>query len=165
MGLSALLVLLMIALWIIYLVAPMQVEEKRLAEIERQIKLHKSGVKGIEDLKKEVEALNSEIQTIKVFKEGRPSALTILRDLTRILPKSVWLTRLRITQSTVELEGYSSSASEILSRLETSKYLTRAEFSSPTFRDLRLNADRFTIKTEIRGVKEAKGAPGKNEKK
>jgi Tfp pilus assembly protein PilN len=169
-GLSVILVLLMTALWIMYLIAPIRVEEKRLEEIDRQIKFRKSGVKDVEDIKKEIEALNSEIQTVVGFKQGSPPALTILRELTTILPKSVWLTRVRITQSMVEIEGYSGSASEILSRLEASKYLSRAEFSSPTFRDVRMNADRFNIKMEIRGVKEPKdreekGARGKNEKK
>ncbi|MGD0280864.1 MAG: PilN domain-containing protein [Dissulfurispiraceae bacterium] len=161
MGLSVILLLLITALWVVYFIAPIQVEEKRLTEIERQIKLRKSGVKDIENIKQEIEDLDSEVQKIREFKEGKPPALTILRELTTILPKSVWLTRVRITQSTVEMEGYSSSSSEILSRLETSKYLTKAEFSAPTFRDLRLNADRFNIKAEIRVVKEAKGKEAK----
>ncbi len=164
-GLTVILVLLMAALGIMYLIAPIKVQERRLVEIERQIKLRKSGVKEIEDIKKETDALNSEVRTVRGFKEDSPPALTILRELTTILPKSVWLTRVRITQTRVEIEGYSGSASEILSRLEASKYLTKAEFSSPTFRDVRMNADRFNIKIQIRGAKEEKVAGGKNEKK
>ncbi len=164
-GLSILLSALLIALWIVYLIAPIQVEKKRLGDIERQIRLRKSGMKDLETLNKEIDALNSEIETVSGFKENGPMTLTILRELTTILPTSVWLTRVRITQSTVEIEGNSSSASGILSKLESSKYFRKAEFSSPTFRDVRLGADHFNVRMEIRGSKEEKGAPRNNEKK
>jgi len=59
----------------------------------------------------------------------------------------------RITQTTVELEGYASSATGLLPKLEASQYFKKAEFASPTFRDTRMNADRFNIKTELKGVK------------
>ena len=167
MGLTVVLVVFLIVLWIAYQLAPIQVEENRLGEIERQIKLHKSGERDWETLKKQIDAVNSELETIKGFKENRPMTLTILKELTAVLPQSAWLTRARIGESTVEIEGYSkSSASELLARLEASKDLGKAEFASPTFRDVRMQADRFNIKMEIRGIKQGKaGAPHKNEKK
>ncbi len=166
MGLTAVLVVLLVVLWIVTALAPIQVEEKRLGEIERQIKLRKSGVKDWEALKNQIDAVNSEIETINGFKENRPMTLTILKELTAVLPTSAWLTRARISQSTVDIEGYTtSSASELLARLEASKHLGKAEFSSPTFRDVRMKSDRFNIKMEIRGIKEGKEAPHKDEKK
>ena len=115
-------------------------------------------VKKVETLKKEVDALESEVSTINSFKKGKPIALQILKELTAILPKSAWLTRARITDTTVEIEGYAAAATELLSKLEASPYLKKVEFASPTFRDVRLNSDRFVIKMEIEGpAKEAEG--------
>ena len=115
-------------------------------------------VKKVETLKKEVDALESEVSTINNFKKGKPMALQILKELTAILPKSAWLTRARITDTTVEIEGYAAAATELLSKLEASPYLKKVEFASPTFRDVRLNSDRFVIKMEIEGPgKEAEG--------
>ena len=166
MGLTAALVVLLIALSILYQLAPVQLETKRLAEIDRQIKIRKSGVKDWDALKNQIDAISGEIETIKGFKENRPMTLTILKELTQVLPQSAWLTRLYIAQSTVNIEGYTtSSASELLSRLEASKHLGKAEFASPTFKDLHMKSDRFNIKMEIRGIKEVKGAPHKDEKK
>lgn len=42
-------------------------------------------------------------------------------------------------------------------------YFKKAEFSSPTFRDTRMNADRFNIKMEIEGVKEIQKEKGDDE--
>jgi general secretion pathway protein L len=140
-------------MWILYLVAPLRVEEKRLQEIDHQIMLRKEEVKKVEALKKEIEALNTEITTINDFKGKKRMALNILKELTSILPKTAWLSRVRTTDVTVELEGYAASATGILSKLEASPYFEKAEFASPTFRDTRMNADRFNIRLAIEGVK------------
>jgi len=139
-------------LWIVYLVAPLQIEEKRLEEIDRQIMSRKEEVKKVEALKKEIEALGGEIATINNFKENRRMSLDIIKELTAILPKTAWLSRVRVSETNVDLEGYASSASGLLSKLETSSFFKKVEFSSPTFRDTRMNADRFNIKMEIEGV-------------
>ncbi len=154
---TIILMLSIIAMWILYIIAPLKIEGKRLNEIDRQIMIRKEDVKKVEALKKEIDALSNEISTISNFKENRPMALSILKELTAILPKTTWLTRVRITESTVDIEGYAGSASMLLPKLEASNYFKKAEFASPTFRDARMNADRFNIKMEIEGVKENEG--------
>ncbi len=150
---SIVLVAALVVLGIIYLVSPLRIEGNRIQEIDRQIDMRKEDVRKVEALKKDIENAQAEISTIEDFRAARPMTLTIIRELTTILPKSAWLTRVRITETTVEIEGYASSATELLPKLEASKYLQKVEFSSPTFRDARMNADRFNIKMEIEGVK------------
>ena len=151
--LTAILILASLAMWTVYMVAPLQIEKKRLEEIDRQITTRKEDVKKVEALKKEIEGLNSEVSSIDDFKEKRPMVLEILKELTTILPQTTWLTRVRITEKTVDIEGYASSATGLIPKLEASKYFKKAEFASPTFRDARQNADRFIIKMEIEGAK------------
>lgn len=79
-------------------------------------------------------------------------ALDVLKELTLILPKNAWLSRVRIDTSNIYIEGYASSATGLLPKLEASAYFKKAEFASPTFRDTRMNADRFNIKAELEGV-------------
>ena len=110
-------------------------------------------VRKAEAVKREVDGLEAEIAAIARFKTERPVALEILRELTAIVPKSTWLSRARITDTAVDLEGYSATATDILPLLEASPYFKKAEFASPTLRDARLNADRFTIRTELEGLK------------
>lgn len=164
-ALTIILMISILAIWILYIIAPLRIEEKRLQEIDRQIMLRKDEVKKVEALKKEIETLNNEIATITNFKENRPMALNILKELTTILPKTAWLTRVRITETTVDIEGYAGSATGLLPKLEASPYFKKTEFASPTFRDERMNVDRFVIKMEIEGVKkeEIKGKEGTEE--
>jgi general secretion pathway protein L len=164
-GLTLALTLSLLALLVIYMVAPLRVEGRRLGEIDRQIAARKDEVRKVEALKKEIDELNTDITTIMNFKEGKPKALDIVKELTTILPKTTWLTRVRVTDTTVEIEGYASSATEMLPKLEASKLFKKAEFASPTFRDARMNSDRFVIKMEIEGIKKPEGEGPKNAKK
>jgi general secretion pathway protein L len=150
--LTVILLLMILGLWIVYLVAPMQIEQKRLVEIDRQLASRKEEVKKVEALKKERQALEGETATINDFKRNRRMSLDILKELTAILPKSAWLSRVRVSQTNLDLEGYASSATGLLSKLEASPFFKKVEFSSPTFRDTRMNADRFNIKMEIEGI-------------
>jgi len=150
------------ALCVFWLISPLQIEEKKIEAIDREIMARRDEVKKAEVLKKDLEGVEKEISTINSFKSSRPMVLNLIREMTGVLPKNTWLSRLRITDTTIEIEGYSASATEILPKLEASAYFKKAEFSSPTFRDTRLNADRFIIKMEIETSPEEKV---KNEKK
>ncbi len=144
---------LLFLIWIVRLVAPLRIEEERLRYIEGQIKLRKGSVRDIETLRKEMDLVGSETGTINKFMEKRTLALAVLKELTILLPKSAWLTRLKVTETAVEIEGYASSATDLLPRLESSRLFGKAEFASQTFRDTRTNSDRFNIKMKIKGTK------------
>lgn len=146
---TTILVIAVVLLSLVYFITPLRIEERRLHAIEEQIAQKKAEARKVELLKKEVEDLRDEITSINNFKEGRTSSLSILKEMTLILPKNAWLTRFRITETNVDIEGYAGSATELLPKLEASRYFRKAEFSSPTFRDARMNADRFIIKMEI----------------
>jgi len=155
MAVTLVLAIILLVALIPFVMLPLQREERRLTEIDRQISLRKEEVMKVEGLRKEADILMNEMAAIRAFKEKRPTALVVMKELTGILPKTAWLTRMKMTETTVDIEGYAASASEILPRLEQSQYFRKVEFSSPTVRDTRLNADRFVMKMEIEGfVKE-----------
>lgn len=152
LALTIFLLIILASIGALYTAAPLYIENNRIEEIDRQIASRKDEVKKVEALKKEIEALNKDIATINGFKNDRHMTLNIIKEFTSITPKSAWLTRMRITDKIVEIEGYAGSATELLPKLETSKFLQKVEFASPTFRDARMNSDRFSIKMEIEGL-------------
>lgn len=164
-ALTILLLLAIAAVWIFYLVAPLKIEEKRLQKISGQITLKKEEAKKVEALKKEAESLHERISEINNFKHDSTMTMNVLRELTSILPKNAWLSRARITSTSVDIEGYAGKATELLPKLEASKYFRKVEFSSPIMRDARMTAEKFNIKMEIEGAKNHKSGDIKNEKK
>ena len=151
---SAILLLIIAILGLYWILSPLQIEERKLAALDREIVLCREDVKKVEALKKEVENAQKEILAISDFKTSRPMALVLLKEMTRILPKKAWLSRMRIANTVVEIEGYAASATELLPKLEASPYFQKVDFASSTFRDARMNADRFAIKMEIEGLPE-----------
>jgi general secretion pathway protein L len=159
---TVILVAVSIGLIIPCIIAPLLHETKRVKEIERQIAMRKEGVSKVEELKKEIDSVAKDVTAIEDFKEKRPMLLAILKEVTTVLPKNVWLTHARVTDTGVELEGYAASASSLLSILEQSKYLKKVEFAMPTTRDQRLKADRFLLKMELEGFDATRPTGGGN---
>ncbi|MBI5050019.1 MAG: PilN domain-containing protein [Nitrospirae bacterium] len=145
--------LIIVALWLGYTLMPLKIEEKRLGKIDSEIAIRKGDIKKFEWLTKDIKEIQKEISDIRSLKESRPMALDILRELTTILPKNAWLTRMHITENTAEVEGYAASATGLLSKLEASRYFKKVELASPAFKDIKKGVDRFSIRMEIEGAK------------
>ena len=151
----------LVALGLFWILSPLQTEAQKIETMDREIAARKAEVKKIEALNKDMDNVKKEIAAIGAFKTSRPMTLIMLKEMTRSLPKNAWLSRVRIAESVIEIEGYAASATELLPKLEASDYFKKVDFASPTFRDTRMNADRFTIKMEIEGLPEEIAANGK----
>lgn len=152
-ALAIALLCIIVAMLVPYLIVPLQIEKAKLNQINSNIASRKAEVRKVEALKKEISALETDISQIRDFKNSKPMTLNIMRELTTLLPSTVWLTRTRITEQTVEIEGYAATATTILPKLEQSKMFQKVEFTSPTVRDARMNADRFVMRMELEGTK------------
>jgi general secretion pathway protein L len=152
MALTVLLLCALIASGLFWVASPLQIAERKTEVINREIAARKDEAKKVEALKKELDGLEKEIAAINAFRTARPLTINLLKEMTRVLSNNVWLSRVRFTESTAEIEGYALSAADILPKLEASRYFKKVEFASPTTRDVRLNADRFIIKMEIEGL-------------
>ncbi len=144
------------ALGVFRMVSPLQMEYKKAEVIDGEIAARRDEVRKIEALKKDMQGLENEIATIESFKASRPMVLDLLKEMTQALPKNVWLSRLRFAASTAEIEGFAASAAEIVPRLESSRHFRKVEFTSSTFRDIKMNMDRFSVKMEISVLPEEK---------
>jgi len=153
---SAVLLIALAALGLFWLISPLTFAERKIEAIDREIAARRDEVLKIEAVKRDLDGVEKEIATIHSFKNAQPVKLNLLKEIATVLPKTAWLSRARITDAAVEIEGYASSATEILPRLEASPYFKKVEFAAPTSRDTRLNMDRFSIKMEIEGLPEGK---------
>jgi Tfp pilus assembly protein PilN len=87
---------------------------------------------------KAVDALAAErVRTRRVLaglesvQRGSLPALPLLRELTEVMPDTVWLQALNMSREGVELTGQSDAASQLIPLLESSRWLERVEFTSP----------------------------------
>lgn len=149
-ALTVLLIVLMLGVFGVSTYLPIERDQRQLAEIEQQIAAKKREAKAAEAVLAEIGVLKAEMETINDFREDQPLKIVLWKELTDSLPKTTWLTRLRITQTGVECEGYAKSAAELLPILEKTAYFHKAEFVTPTLRDPKTNQERFVIKMELK---------------
>jgi len=158
---TSVLLLALTVLGIACAVAPLHVEKAKLQEIEKQIALHKDEIRRIELLQKDIDALDGEINSIADLRKKSPGALRVIKELTAILPKTSWLSRIRISAATVDIEGLATtSPAEFLPGIEASTLFKKVEFAAPTVRDSAMKADRFVMKMELRGAGQEEGKRG-----
>jgi Tfp pilus assembly protein PilN len=75
--------------------------------------------------------------------------LDMLQQLTKLLPDGTWLQELHMSQDTVEINGYSNHAAELVPPLENSPFFTQVEFTAPITRDNQ-NREVFRIRMRLK---------------
>jgi Tfp pilus assembly protein PilN len=159
--LTTLLVLAFFALTASNVFVPIIQEEKKLAKINSVLSFKLEEAKKVDALRKEIDNIQGEIARVNDFKNRRRPANAIFKELSKGIPNSAWLTRMRISESKLEIEGYASSATAILTSLEASDYFAKAEFASPIYKDVKRNAERFTMRMEMEGASKANEGKGR----
>ncbi len=77
-------------------------------------------------------ALEAEMGVLKsIDGKGRPGPLSVLQELSMLLPADTWLTGMDYNGDTVSIEGYSARASRLLMILSKSRYMKDFEFAGP----------------------------------
>jgi Tfp pilus assembly protein PilN len=113
-------------------------------------------LRRLEDPAQQVRRQNQETTTLEtraaVLEELRASnwqKLRLLEQLTKLLPDGTWLQQLQISEDTVEINGYSNHAAELVPPLENSPYFTQVEFTAPITRDNQ-NREIFRIRMRLK---------------
>jgi len=88
-------------------------------------------------------------------RRARPSAVMLLEELTDRLPDQSWIRFMTVETGTLKLEGSSASAAEMISHLETSKWISGAKFLSPTVTDPVTGLERYRITATVTPVWDA----------
>jgi len=84
-------------------------------------------------------------------KNQSPDKLQLLYDLTSLLPDNTWVSRLKIDEKGVTLQGESGKASDLIELLEQFKRFENVRFNSPVTRNPTTNKEQYEIQMELTG--------------
>lgn len=91
------------------------------------------------------------------LKNQRISALVVLENLSRLLPDTVWLDGLTITEANLLIAGFSTNAAALPSLLENSLLFSSATFTAPIERahipnesEAPLDVERFNLRVQLK---------------
>ncbi|MFB3884252.1 MAG: PilN domain-containing protein [Thermodesulfobacteriota bacterium] len=130
-----------------------------LETVNAEIKKRKPEVEAVENLQKQKETMAKEIFDFEKIRSGETSKIDILKELTQLLPGTVWIWNFKYNGKEIEISGYADSAPELISLLDKSPLFERVEFLSPVTKDRQFKPEgdkekeRFRIKVRIEGRK------------
>lgn len=124
-------------------------ENRRLADVNRQITALDQEVRTVEQVLKDVERKRRLLQTIESAETTSLRPLPVMRDLTELMPNDAWLTLLSFDLKGVELTGQANAAAALIPLLENSPRFERVEFSSPVTRGR--DREQFRIRASWEG--------------
>ncbi len=125
--------------------------------IHREIKNLKPAVEAIEEVQKRRDALRKEILELERIRSAEVSKIEILRELSQILPATVWVWNFKYSGREFEISGFADSASELISLLDRSPLFERVEFLAPVTKErerregIDRERERFKIKVRLEG--------------
>jgi Tfp pilus assembly protein PilN len=126
-------------------------ERRSLADLTARVKQVQTEAAKVEQLKGEVDRLESQIAALEKIDRGEVRKLDVLRELFQILPKGVTLTLFSVDGREARIGGsITGSASNLITILEESPLFENAQFTSPVASRGAETQD-FQIKTILEG--------------
>ncbi len=131
--------------------------QTELRSVTEEMTKRKPEVEAIERLQKEKEVLLKEMAELEKIGSEEVSKIEILKELTRLLPDSVWIWNLKYNGKEVDMTGYADSASDLISLLDKSPLFEKVEFLAPVTKERLLRPEgpqekeRFRIKAKLEG--------------
>jgi len=121
--------------------------ETILASLNQQLEEIKPRAYGLKDIDQEFSTLSAQIESLNAIDRRSPVKLPILLELSRILPKNTWASRINIQPGKVEIKGLSASASGLIPKLEASPIFRQVTFKGSVIK--RGDKENFTIQLEL----------------
>jgi len=135
---------------IIALVAAAQHWSYRVAsDREGDLILAQSQAVGVEALRQKLAILNQKISFLNEVK-ARPSAGQITEEVARLLPDDAWLGELNINDQTLQLQGESVRATDLLRIFSASPLFANVQFEAPLTTAQGQNDQQFDITMTVK---------------
>lgn len=90
-----------------------------------------------------------QVMSIRNEKLGAVAVVSIVEEMSRIIPDSTWLTDVQIDGGKVLFSGFSRSAAALIPILEESKLFRAPTFRTPVVRVANQQGERFTISMDV----------------
>jgi general secretion pathway protein L len=112
-------------------------------------------VEIVDKLQKRQEEFRKEIEELEKIKAEEVSKNEMLKELTQVLPATVWIWNFKYNGKEVEVSGFADSASDLIPLIDKSPMFEKVEFSGPVTMERMMRGtetkekQRFKIKARL----------------
>ncbi|MEP7010444.1 MAG: PilN domain-containing protein [Acidobacteriota bacterium] len=129
---SIVLCLLAFGIWWWLLHQQIATEDTKIADAERKVDELAPVIKQVEDFKKKKEEIERKLGVIDNLKSAQRGPVHVMDDISRALPELLWLDRLKMSSSNIELEGRAFNTNAVANFIENLDKMPA--FEEPTLR-------------------------------
>ena len=91
-----------------------------------------------------------QVKTINEFASQQPTLISILDEISKVLPDTAWVKRFHLRDNELVLQGFASNASEVLAILDSSSMFSSPTLRSPITREPEKEIERFNLVIRVR---------------
>ena len=126
--------------------------ENALQRLEAQTALLKVKAQRAREAQARNQAAMAEITSLYRLRSEAVSKVSLLEELTRLLPDNAYITDIKIDGGTVDLSGLAKGASGLIPILERSSMFVDATSTAPLTFDQQQDKERFSIRVHVRSA-------------
>ncbi len=130
-------------------ILPVLVGEGQVEALRQQLKPLQKKIQKVQLQQQEIDRLLAETQKLVELKRSIPTLNEILFHLTHLLPDNTWLTHFKLQDNSIQIQGQSGTASNLIEILESSPVFENVRFISPLTQDKRTGKERFQISAQV----------------
>jgi len=153
-----------------YLNGKLQEKQEEVAQAQKEVDALQAVIKEVEDFKKKKKNLADKIAIINDLKSNQRGPVRVMDYISRALPELLWLDRLKMNASTIEIEGRAFNPNAVANFMDNLDKVSNSAFKEPVLKDTNAegNVYRFSIafdytflpKKPAEGGAATPGAPG-----
>lgn len=137
------------ALLAITMTFSLYLREHQIAALEQAIADVRGEANQVAKIRSQIENASEAAGFLAMRRAESPLAIELLADITRILPDDTFLERLVISKTSVQMQGKSKNAQQLIELVNRSDFLGSAAFRGSTRLDARTGLEIFEINAEI----------------
>lgn len=141
------LILALMGLWVGISFYKIHGYEQTLLSLNQQLKEVKSDALQLQKIDRRFSDLDLQFETLNAIEKQSPLKLPIISELSRVLPEDTWITAMTIRGRLLKVTGYSTSASELIQKLEDSPVFREVAFQGSVVK--RSKNEKFTIHMKL----------------
>ena len=125
-------------------------EKRMVAEaLSQKVAQAKSEAEDAVRLRQELDRLAEDGRFLTDQKQRSPLVLSVLGELTRLLPDDTWIYQLQASRREIRVAGYSSAASALIGLVDQSPLFQTPRFQSPVTQDPQTGLEQFNLSFEL----------------
>ena len=141
-------------LFVAALVIPIWQKRSAVIALHAPLSKAKSAAEATDAVRKELEKLAEESNYVLTRKHAQPTTLSLIEDVSRVLPDTTWIHVLELKSGTkareIILTGETASSSKLVEIIEQTGSLQNASFRSPLTQSQTPNTQRFVLGAEVK---------------